>query len=121
MDEKWLILAQKLANFLTDHCQAADGSFRNGRGIHYTCVLYIAKSLLELWQAERHLPQYAALTEKHFSSVKRAVDELVLHPDDIGTEGEHTFEDGMLACEFLQITFLALHLPESERAPYADR
>ena len=119
-DEKWLTLAQKLADFLIDRCQAADGSFRNGRGIHYTCVLYIAKSLLELWQAERPLPQYAALAEKHFASARRAVDELVLHLDDIGTEGEHTFEDGMISCEFLQIAFFALQLPESERAPYTQ-
>lgn len=117
-DEKWLILGQKLADFLTDHCQAEDGSFRNGGGIHYTCVLYIAKSVLELWLVERSLPQYAALTQKHFAAAKRAVDELVLHLDNIGTEGEHTFEDGMISCEFLQIALFALLLPEEERAPY---
>ena len=116
-DGKWLALAEKAADFLVDECQDAQGAFRSG-ATHYTCVLYIAKAIQELWLAERAIPGHEARAEKYFASVRRAVDDLVTHCDNIGTEGEHTFEDGMISCSMTQIGFFALYLPPEERAPY---
>lgn len=118
-DEKWLDRGARFADFLIDRCQNTDGVFCSDGG-HYTCVIYIAKSILELYLAERELPQRKAAAEKHFRAAKRAVDELVRNRDNIGTEGEHTFEDGMISCSVLQIAMLALLLKEEERAPYIE-
>jgi len=116
-EEEWLLLAQKLAHYLIDSCRSDDGAFRC-HGIHYTCVLYIAKCIQELWEAERQFEKHQDIARIHFEAVRRAVDDLVLHLDNIGTEGEHTFEDGMISCSMLQIGFFALQLPPEERAPY---
>jgi hypothetical protein len=113
-----MILAQKLSDFLIDHCQHTDGSFRNGEGIHYTSVLYIAKSIIELWQVEKMYGEKEYLQNKHFDAAKRATDELVRNLDNIGTEGEHTFEDGMISCSVAQIALMALYLRAEERNKY---
>ncbi|HBJ18179.1 MAG TPA: hypothetical protein DDY70_00295 [Clostridiales bacterium] len=104
-----------LADYLVS-IQAEDGSYRS-LGTHYTCVIYIAKSLLEFSEAER-AAGYTADAERHYESVRRAIDDLVLHLEKIGTEGEHTLEDGMISCSALQIGAFALTLPKEERAPY---
>ena len=117
-DERWLKLAQKAADFLIEHCQDESGAFRSGSGVHYTCVIYIAKAIQELWLCERELSGYEGRAACHFEAVRRAVDELVEHLDDIGTEGEATFEDGMISCSVTQISFFALYLPEAERERY---
>lgn len=107
-DEKWLTLGRKLADYLIDNCQDAEGVFRNKRGVHYTCVLYIAKNLMELYLITGD--------EKLFSSARRAVDELCRNLDNIGTEGEHTFEDGMISCAVTQISMFALLLSEGRES-----
>ena len=116
-DKKWLTLAEGAADFLIDECQDEGGVFRSGTQ-HYTCVLYVAKSIQELWLAERLIPGHEARAEKYFTAIRRAIDELVEHGDNIGTEGEQTFEDGMISCSMTQISFFALYLPAEERAPY---
>ncbi len=110
-DEKYLTWADGLADWLMS-LQVEDGSYRNW-GIHYTCVIYPAKSMLELALAE----QAAGLTQRyetHFASAYRAITDLSIRLDNIGTEGEMTFEDGMISCESLQLGFLATLLPEGE-------
>jgi len=92
--------------------QSSDGAYRRN-GTHYTCVIYPAKSMLELALAEKQ----AGLTDRyntHFESAYKAIKDLQNRLDDIETEGEMTFEDGMITCEALQIAFLALQLPEGE-------
>lgn len=111
--------ADKMADFLIS-VQHADGAYYRNGTAHYTCVIYIAKSMLELYLAERGLPQYQSRAKKHFNSAKSAIDNLVYLLDDIGTEGEQTFEDGMISCSALQIAMFALLLDESERKPYTD-
>ncbi len=110
--------ASDFAEIILNH-QDATGAFRNKK-VHYTCVIYIAKSMLELVQAEKasgdkELMEKAKL---HYDSVKRAVDELVLNLDNIETEGEMTLEDGMISCSALQIGMFALTLPEDKRDKY---
>ena len=71
--------------------------------------------MLELYDAEKDIfPDAAAL---HFDSARRAVANLALLKDNISTEGEQTFEDGMISCEVLQLGFYALH-DDSVREEY---
>ena len=99
--------------------QDETGAYRNRR-THYTCVLYIAKSMLELAAAEAKcgIPELEEKAKIHYASAKKAVDELVRNLDNIQTEGEMTLEDGMISCSALQIGMFALTLPEREREPY---
>lgn len=92
--------------------QSEDGAYRRN-GTHYTCVIYPAKSMLELALAEKH----ANLNDRyeiHYRSAYKAIKDLENRLDNIETEGEMTFEDGMISCEALQIAFLALQLPDCE-------
>ena len=117
---QYLEKASRFAEILLK-AQDETGAYRNKR-THYTCVVYIAKSMLELAEAERSCG-VAELQEKatvHYASAKRAVDELVRNLDNIQTEGEMTLEDGMISCSALQIALFALTLPEEERAPYVE-
>ncbi len=103
--------------------QTEDGAYRN-RDEHYTSVIYIAKSVLELALCEKELAnrdiKYKERYERHYNSVKAAADDLLKLGERIGTEGEHTLEDGMITCSALQLGYFALTLPESERAPYIE-
>lgn len=108
---RYLDDANDLAEFLMT-LQADDGSFRS-YGTHYTCVIYPAKSMLELALAERA----AGLTERydlHYGSAYRAIKNLELLLDNIQTEGQMTFEDGMISCESLQLAYLATLMPDGE-------
>ena len=70
---KYLNSADILASQLME-LQGADGAFYS-HGTHYTCVIYPAKSMLELALAERQ----AGLNDRfeiHYSSSKRAVEDL---------------------------------------------
>lgn len=111
-DKKYLDYANDLAKWLMHLQSKKDGSYRS-HGTHYTCVIYPAKSMLELSIAEK-----AAGLEKrskiHFESAQRAIDNLYAQMDNIETEGEMTFEDGMISCESLQLAYLAM-LTKDER------
>ena len=115
------VYLEKASRFAKVLLRAQDetGAYRNRR-THYTCVLYIAKSMLELTAAEEKsgIPALMEKAEIHYASAKKAVDELVRNLDNIQTEGEMTLEDGMISCSALQIGMFALTLPEKEREPY---
>jgi hypothetical protein len=119
---EYLQHAGGFADWLICTSQSPDGVFRSDGRIHYTCVIYIAKAILELALAEKDcpVPGVNRRYQDHYGSVRKAVDELVSALDDIDTEGEPTLEDGMLACSALQIGMFALTLPEAERKPYVE-
>lgn len=105
-DKKYLDSANILASQLTK-MQKSDGAFYS-HGTHYTCVIYPAKSMLDLALAEKG----AGLDKRyevHYDSCKRAVLNLAELLDNIQTEGQMTFEDGMISCEALQIAYFALN------------
>ncbi len=105
-ERKYLEYANDMAEWLMKLQSKTDGSYRSHK-THYTCVIYPAKSMLELSVAEKN----AGLTERsrqHFQSAQRAVLNLYELMDNIETEGEMTFEDGMISCESLQMAYLAL-------------
>ena len=116
--QEMLEIGNILSDFLIER-QGDDGAYYN-RSFHYTCVAYIAKSILEFALCESGCDEgiYAQRAEKHYASVSRAISDLVERGDNIGTEGEATFEDGMISCSALQIAMFALTLPENERGRY---
>ena len=110
-DSDYLNRANSLAKSIIA-LQSPDGAYRRN-GTHYTCVIYPAKSMLELAIAEKK----ADLTDRynlHFSSAYKAIKDLETRLDNIATEGQMTFEDGMISCEALQLAFLALQLPDCQ-------
>lgn len=117
-----LYAAASLADFLLSK-QTPDGAYRNGK-VHYTCVVYIAKSIMEVMEEEKKLAEksdyWASTYRRHFASVKKAIDELVRNLDNLQTEGENTYEDCMIASSYGQIAMFALLCPEgsAERAHY---
>jgi len=117
-----LKLASKFADWLISRQRGDGGYYRENT--HYTCVIYPAKSMLELAAAEEKAGKnddyFKNAAVRHFDSAKRAIDDLVNKLEAIGTEGEHTLEDGMISCSSLQIACYALLLPENKRKKYID-
>lgn len=104
--------------------QKESGGYYNGN-THYTCVIYIAKSIMELIEDEKALGQTEAIwkdrADRHLASVKQAIDDLERSRDDIQTEGEMTYEDGMIGCSYTQISMYALYYAKpEERQKYID-
>ena len=99
--------ASKLLDFLMT-AQTADGAYRNGK-VHYTSVIYIAKSFMEVMSEEKKIneSEWQEKYIRHYLSVKRAIDELAINLDNIQTEGEQTFEDGMIGCSSTQLSQFA--------------
>ncbi len=95
---------EKASKFAEQLLQVQDesGAYRCNK-THYTCVIYVAKSMLELVLAEREsgIWELQQKAEIHFDSAKRAVDELVLHLDNIETEGEMTLRKNILEAVIL--------------------
>ena len=124
----YLELAAKLADWLVG-CQAKTGEYLGGWSfeecsMHYTSVIYVAKSMMELLVVEKRLgstdPLWQERYEKHYASVKAAADELERNRDNIATEGQMTFEDGMISCTASQLGLFALLQEDaSERQKYA--
>lgn len=103
--------ASLLGDWLMHTWQRADGAYMNHNTV-YTSVIYVAKSMLELALAEQELAlnnlEWKNAAQRHYDSAKRAIDQLVNSQGDFQTEGELTFEDGMVSCSALQIGMLAL-------------
>lgn len=104
-----------------------DGAYRFGK-THYTSVIYIAKAIMEVMREEKILissditGEWEHRYNRHYASVKMAMDELARNLDNIQTEGEMTFEDGMISCSYTQLSEFALLHPEGslERIYYTE-
>ena len=101
--------AAALADWLIENNQSESGAYMNGN-VKYTSVIYVAKSIMELYLVESSMPAtlWKERAGRHYASVKRAIDELVASQGDFQTEGEMTFEDGMISCSALQVGLFAL-------------
>lgn len=124
-DQADLQVASDMADLIIKKGQQPDGAFRNTHGTHYTCVIYVIKPLLELAEEEARLGKtnitWKNRSEQHRLSAERAAADLLHRLDNIETEGEQTFEDGMISCSALQLGFMGLNLPEGElRKQYAE-
>ncbi len=116
--------AVKMADYILSR-QHEKGFYGGYHMSHYTSVIYIAKSILELMDVIQPLAQNNKLWsnryEKYGASVKRAMDELVSRGRDIKTEGDATFEDGAVSCSSLQLLDYALRQSDPiQRKKYAD-
>lgn len=113
--------ASKLADWMIRTSQRDDGAYYN-HGTVYTSVIYIAKSVLELAVLERKQgeqdPFWKDCAERHFLSAKKAIDQLVASQGDFQTEGELTFEDGMISCSALQIGMMGVLEKDAETRKY---
>ena len=119
-DEKYLQYASSLANWLIDTCQREDGGFyNNAYNVHYTCVAYMAKSIMEVADEEKKLAAKSSFWkknyEKHRDATLKAIDDLEHRGDNIGTEGQMTFEDGMISCSTTQLALAALKTPSKTK------
>lgn len=121
---KDLQAAVNLVDFLLTK-QTPDGAYRSGK-THYTSVIYVAKAIMEVMEQEKILAakseEWKTIYDRHFYSVKKAIDELTKNLDNIETEGEMTYEDGMISCSYSQIALFALLMPEGspERQKYME-
>lgn len=113
-----LDLGERMAAYLMKW-QRDDGAYMNGH-TDYTSVIYPAKSLLEFADVERTAgrKKQAARLE---ASAKRAIDHLAIADGDLETEGQMTYEDGMISCSALQLGELALRSKDSgDRRRYTE-
>ena len=92
---------------------------------HYTSVIYIAKGIMEVMREEKKLiesdktGEWQHRYDRHYASVKMAMDDLAERLDNIQTEGQMTFEDGMISCSYTQLAeFALLHSPDSPERVY---
>lgn len=99
----------------------SDGAYRSGK-THYTSVIYIAKAIMEVMKEEKKMMhidetgEWSHRYKRHYASVKMAMDELAKNLDNIQTEGEMTFEDGMISCSYTQLSEFALLQPIGSKA-----
>lgn len=114
-DIDYLEKASELADWLMN-TQYSDGTYRSGEGQIYTCVIYPAKSMLELWLVEKNIKDsiWQDRAKRHFDSATAAIEHLRIYLDNIDTEGDLTFEDGMISCSALQLAYYALLVPEKK-------
>lgn len=113
-----LELAERMADYLLS-CQHSDGAYMNGH-TDYTSVIYPAKSMFELADAE-HSAGRRKQAARFEVSARRAIDRLAAIDGDLQTEGELTYEDGMISCSALQLGELALRTKNAkERRRYTD-
>ncbi len=118
-DPYWLDLASGFADYAISR-QLADGDWD-----HYTVITYPVKSVMTVMAAEKTLAareqRYRTAYDRHYDSAKRAMDFLVRSKDNLLTEGQNTFEDGMISCAAAQLGLFAL-LQENagERRVYAE-
>lgn len=111
--------ASSLADWMIGFSQKENGAYMNGKTV-YSSVIYPAKSILELADAERDAGREEN-ARRHEASARRAIDQLVASQGDFNTEGEITYEDGMVSCSALQIGLQALRSSKSkERECYAE-
>jgi hypothetical protein len=115
--------ASVLCDFLVNS-QGSDGGYYNG-GTNYTSVIYPGKSIMEVMAIEKELgrtqPFWASKYTAHENSVRKAMDHLALSLDNIETEGQATFEDGMISCSATQLgMFALLQIEQGDRQKFTD-
>jgi hypothetical protein len=118
-DPYWLDLASGFADYVVSR-QATNGDYDK-----YTVVAYPVKAVMTVMAAEKTMAatdsRYKAAYDRHYASARRAIDFLVRSEDDLVTEGENTFEDGMISCAALQLGLFALLQKDTgERRRYAE-
>lgn len=114
-EEKYLERGKAIADYIIQYSQQEDGAYYSNN-THYTCVIYPAKSMMEFAQVEEMAGgKWLIEGKKHFNSAEKAIANLYDLRDNIQTEGEQTFEDGMISCASLQLGMYALLCKNKEK------
>ncbi len=118
-DLYWLELASGFADYVVSR-QDPDGNYHN-----YTTVAYPVKSVMTVMAVEKAVsakdPRWTAAYNRHYDSARKAMDFLVRAKDNLTTEGQNTFEDGMISCAGMQLGLFALLQTDPEqRRRYAE-
>ncbi len=112
-DPYWLDLASGFADYAVSR-QGPDGNYSN-----YTTVAYPVKSVMTVMAVEKRMAakdaQFATAYDRHYASAEKAMDFLVRMKDNLTTEGDNTFEDGMISCAALQLGLFALLQKDAEK------
>ncbi len=118
-DPYWLDLASGFADYAVSR-QSPDGNYDN-----YTTVAYPVKSVMTVMAVEKKIavkdPQFGTAYDRHYASAEKAMDFLVRMGDNLTTEGDNTYEDGMISCAALQLgLFALLQKDPAKRRGYAE-
>ena len=105
--ERFLNYALDLAQILLRH-QAEGGGLFDG-GNFYTSVYYPAKSLMDLADCLAAVPGREGDAKTLQPHIAACMADLLSRGDNIGTEGQSTYEDGAIACTALQLAQFARH------------
>ncbi len=127
-DETDMVKAATLVDWIIENRQKPDGAIVSGKNhwtdeVWYTTVIYPVKNMMEVWLIERTLPgdEWQARADRHYTAIKAALDDIIRRDGDLDTEGQLTFEDGMISCAALQLAmFAVLQTDESERQHYTQ-
>ena len=110
-DLSYLEKACKCANYLLSR-QHEEGYYCGQRMGHYTSVIYIAKSIMELMEQIAPLvvadEVWKSRYDAYYASVDKAMGELSRRGLDVKTEGMSTYEDGAVSCSAAQLLKWAL-------------
>jgi hypothetical protein len=104
---RFLDYALDLAKVLLRH-QTEGGGLFDGTNF-YTSVYYPAKSLMDLADTLAGIPARAADAAALQPHITACLHDLLKRGDNIGTEGQTTYEDGAIACTALQLAQFATH------------
>lgn len=114
-DLKTLETAAKCAEYILSR-QHEQGYYGGYGMAHYTSVMYMAKSLLELADQIAPLAEkdevWRDRHERYCQSAARAVEELSTRGHNVKTEGQSTYEDGAVSCSALQLIGYALRMDD---------
>ncbi|MGC2404775.1 MAG: hypothetical protein WA510_33600, partial [Acidobacteriaceae bacterium] len=118
-DPYWLDLASGFADYVVSR-QDPDGNYHN-----YTTVAYPVKCVMTVMMAEKAAAKtdarFRTAYDRHYDSARKAMDFLVRSKDNLTTEGQNTFEDGMISCAGMQLgLFALLQKDPKQRRVYAE-
>jgi hypothetical protein len=120
-DTNDLVNANGLIEFLMRN-QGKDGGYYSYRDpqkpMHYSCVNYVTKTFMEVLTQEYKLAQTSEVWKKRYNagyvSVQRALKDLIARKDNLGTEGQMTFDDTTISCSIGQLAMAALRTSDPE-------
>lgn len=112
---RYLEYARYLGDFMLG-LQHEDGGYYAQRtalkSVHYTSVTYLGAYMFFLGTVESCTSGFEEAGRKHIESAIKSFQDLLVRGEDIETEGESTFEDGMITCSIHQLSLWALNVDD---------
>ena len=102
--------------------QGADGGYYSPRpdhNEHYSGVNYVVKTFMEVITQEYKLAQTSEVWKQRYNkgiaSLERAMNDLYVRKDNMGTEGLMSFDDTFVSCSLGQLAMGALRTPDTAK------